>query len=153
MGKGTPGREFDIEIIRLTKNVGRPVRGVLMFNGDIIASTLELEWKYNVEKKSCIPEGLYQCVRTYDRTTNGGLHIPVTFEIKDVPSRGGILFHVGNTAKDTQGCILLGLGFGIINKQRAILNSRLGFQMFLEALSGVNDFTLRIRSDEYQSEK
>lgn len=146
-------REVDIEVLRIPSyETNRPMRGLLLFNRDILCTTLELPWRSNMRNVSCIPEGLYGCKRTYDRKTTGGLEIPVTFQVTGVDRRDGILFHVGNTAKDTHGCILLGLGFGIIDKQRGILNSKLGFQMFLESLKGVNEFTLRIRSDEYQSQ-
>lgn len=144
-------KNIEIEILRVVTQPKHPTRGVLIFNQDIIGTTLELPWEGNIRKVSCIPLGLYECKRVYDRKTSGGLFIPTTFEVMDVPNRDGILFHIGNTVNDTQGCILIGLGFGIIEKKRAILNSKLGFDMFLDSVRGVNEFTLRIRDDEYQA--
>lgn len=65
--------------------------------------TLEDPWLDNEKDKSCIPTGSYQCVR-YPSSKFGEVYL-----LQNVPDRDGILIHPGNTPKDTEGCILLGM--------------------------------------------
>lgn len=65
--------------------------------------TLELENKQNATRVSRIPSGIYEVVTR--RSKKFGLH----FHIKEVTGRSWILIHVGNTYKDTSGCVLVGL--------------------------------------------
>ena len=50
--------------------------------------------------------------------------------IKEVPNRDYILFHRGNTAKDTRGCILVGLG----SQQDIVHNSTLAMDLLLKEI-------------------
>lgn len=71
--------------------------------------TLELAWKNNQKKISCIPKGTYKVIpRT---STKYGNH----FHITNVQNRDAILFHAGNKHSDILGCILVGLGLKDIN--------------------------------------
>jgi hypothetical protein len=76
--------------------------------------TLELQYLDNKRNVSCIPAGSY-IVTKYSYS-----HYQNTFLINGVPDRDGILMHKGNFAAgnkiDTQGCILLGTGFELINQ-------------------------------------
>ncbi len=65
--------------------------------------TLELPWKNNEQRVSCIPCGLYDL--EFRNSPKYGDHILV----KDVPGRSYILFHVANYPKDIKGCIGTGL--------------------------------------------
>lgn len=124
---------MNIKIVRLTPKFDRiGVRGVLLVNGQPECTTLELPWKDNEPRISCIPEGHYKLLRTINRTTSGGLKIPQTFEVMDVPERMGILFHIGNTVKDSNGCILVGSSYGYIDEIPAILGSRVAFNKLIE---------------------
>lgn len=116
-----------------------------MINGEPSVVTLELPWRNNEFSLSCIPAGEYECKRDTNRKTTGGLKIPVTYEVSKVPSRAGILFHIGNTSKDSRGCILVGSRFGELNFQPAILGSAEGFATMLKLLSGKDSFSLIIR--------
>jgi hypothetical protein len=60
----------------------------------------------------------------------------------DVPERSHILFHAGNTHKDTHGCILLGLQFGKVGKETAILASRSAFLKFMELMGNTPEAEL-----------
>lgn len=72
-------------------------RGTLM--------TLELPWRANARRVSCIPPGVYRLApRTSPRF---GAHLDVAGEESD--GRGDVLIHAGNRVSDTQGCILPGL--------------------------------------------
>lgn len=66
----------------------------------------------------------------------------VSWEIQNVPGRTDILFHVGNNEADSEGCILLGLGFS--EYARSITSSRVAMQRFRRFLARVTEFTLVI---------
>jgi hypothetical protein len=74
--------------------------GDLMHNGLALCHTIELPWKDNQQRLSCIPEGEYELVKRYSRKF--GWHLLV----KGVASRSLILVHPANDAlKELQGCI------------------------------------------------
>jgi hypothetical protein len=80
--------------------------GDLFLNGQFQAHTLELPWKDNQRSISCIPAGTYDCRFRYPRESGSRDYLHLL--VKDVPNRDYILFHRGNSAKDTRGCILTG---------------------------------------------
>lgn len=90
-----------LELLRLSETREGTI-GCLRRNGTLWLFTLELPWSGNATGESCIPEGGYEC----------GPHVSQkfgrTYEVLNVPGRSEILFHPGNTIKDTHGCILLG---------------------------------------------
>ena len=74
--------------------------GKLESDGKFICYTIELPWKENETKVSCIPEGEYVIRKRYSRKYNWQL------EVVDVPSRKGILLHPANNAQsELKGCI------------------------------------------------
>ena len=90
--------------------------GVLSFNGKEICKTIELPWKNNQKRISCIPEGIYKIRKRFSPKFKW--HI----EIMNVKNRDYILFHPANDAlKELNGCIapvseLTGEGKGIRSK-------------------------------------
>lgn len=136
---------MDLELIRVTAKGGAATRGVLLINKEPVCCTLELPWRANEFRVSCIPDGSYQIVKTIARMTNGGMHIPETFEVQDVPNRTGILFHIGNTVADSNGCILLGESFGYIDGMPAITRSKGGFATFLSLTKDIAKASMVIR--------
>ena len=112
--------------------------------------TLEEEDAGNRSNISSIPPGWYKCTRTM--YVHGGYE---TFEITGVPDRTRILFHRGNTEEDTAGCVLVGKKFGVLQvldedtglKQHklATLQSKDGFDEFMEFFVGTNEWMLEIR--------
>jgi hypothetical protein len=61
--------------------------------------TLELPWKDNQRRVSCIPVGAYKCKK--HRSPRFGLSL----WLQDVPNRSEILIHQGNFYADILGCI------------------------------------------------
>ena len=102
--------------------------GRLFINGESFCDTLENPWLDNQRNVSCIPEGQYKVRLRLPResATRDYLHLLV----QDVPNRDWILFHIGNTAKDTSGCILVGNG----RKQNVVENSRLAMDLVIKEI-------------------
>jgi hypothetical protein len=77
---------------------------VLDANGQKLFScfTMELPWRNNERKVSCIPPGRYQVV--HRKSPKYGDH----FHILNVPNRDLILIHQANYARQLQGCIGVG---------------------------------------------
>ena len=113
-------------------------RGVLKEQGEPFLVTLENPWCFNQPSISCIPEGTY-IVQTYDSDKHHNSYI-----VTNVYGRTYILFHSGNTEKDTAGCILPGLSFGELEGQPAVLHSAQAMKV-LENRVGSEDFTLTIK--------
>lgn len=82
--------------------------GILSF-GDFECKTLELPWKNNDRRVSCIPRGIYHVEKRV--SAKYGNH----FWIKDVENRSFILIHSGNYYMNTLGCILVGTDHTDIN--------------------------------------
>ena len=102
--------------------------GELFVNGERFCDTLELPWKDNQRSISCIPEGQYKVRIRLPResATRDYMHLLV----KDVKDRDYILFHIGNTAKDTRGCILVGQG----SQQDFVSNSTLAMGLLMKEI-------------------
>ena len=81
-------------------NGDKAVLGKLYFNGGLVCYTME-----NAAK--AIPTGLYLVQNSMSPKFKREL--PIVFNA-GVSSSRGIRIHRGNTAKDSQGCILVGMG-------------------------------------------
>ena len=99
---------------------------------------LELVWKNNYKRISCIPIGDYTVEKR--NSAKYGEH----FHILNVPNRDLILIHSGNYHSDTQGCILPGIYLQDINKDNEIdvASSRVAMQDLLKLLP--DSFKLKI---------
>lgn len=113
--------------------------------GDFSCKTLELPWRENKPRSSCIPLGEYVCRMSYSPKFRRR-----TYEVFNVPQRSAIRIHPANFAGDIRlglksdllGCIALGRNFGT-DKQLMLLNSRVTVAEFERYLDG-KDFILRI---------
>jgi len=91
--------------------------GKLECEGKLICYTIELPWKNNETKVSCIPEGKYLLQKRYSNKFKWHL------ELVDVKSRSFILFHPANNAlKELNGCIapvtkISGAGLGLQSRK------------------------------------
>lgn len=112
----------------------------------IILHTGELPWRENKRKISCIPCGVYR-VEQYSSEKYRDV-----FQVKDVPGRDAILIHVGNWCgdkskgmrSDVEGCILLGMKRGILNRQKSVISSGTAMKLFRN-LVGHDEFELTIK--------
>ena len=102
--------------------------GELFLNGERMCDTLENPYINNERSISCIPEGEYKVrLRTArESATRDYLHLLV----QDVPNRDYILFHRGNSAKDTSGCILVGFA----SKQDYVKNSTFAMDLLMKEI-------------------
>jgi hypothetical protein len=127
-----------LELIRL-EDSSAGTFGVLKINKEPFCVTLEpWDWE-NMKSKSSIPAQQYT-MRRYDSPSFG-----LTFLVENVPGRTAILFHAGNTADDTAGCILLASSFGKLRGERAILNSGKTFDIFMRRMDDVDFAHLTIK--------
>ncbi len=84
----------------------KSIMGELYLNKQFNSYTLELPDLQNQRSISCIPEGTYNCRLRLPRESASRNYIHIL--VQDVPNRDYILFHRGNSPKDSRGCILLG---------------------------------------------
>lgn len=92
--------------------------------------TLELPWKYNMNRVSCIPRDTYTWVK-YQSPKHGTVLL-----LKDVPNRSMIEMHTGNYTSQILGCILPGSNHADINADGImdVTNSRNTMKKILSLL-------------------
>ena len=126
--------------------------GKLYINGHYFCDTLEdkdrglkqsMELKelkkLKIAKETAIPTGSYVLIISYSKKFKRDL-----IAVLNVPAYSGIRFHSGNTAKDTEGCILVGKNTEV----GKVLNSRYYYEnlhmMVKDALEKGEKVTLDI---------
>jgi len=125
-----------VRIVRTTTNPDTGTLGMLSIDGIPQCVTLELFSRNNMRNISCIPEGVYRCIRHESRDWD--------WRVLDVPSRSGILFHAGNTVKDIEGCILFGKYIGNVNGVKGVLESKIARLDFNSIMGAEDEFKLEI---------
>ncbi len=126
-----------LRLVRVSEYNGATM-GVLCIDDAPEFVTLEEAWRDNERKISCIPVGRYK-IKPRNSPSRGRV-----YEVVNVPERSHILIHAGNTHKDTEGCILLGMQFGSIENESAILASRSAMQRFMAIMAGTPEAELVI---------
>ena len=102
------------------KHTETAVQGRLFLGGTFICFTLE-----NAAK--AIPAGLYKLSNS--QSPKFKRELPLVYNDK-VPATRGIRIHVGNSAKDSNGCILVGMGQNYSKTaEPALLESKLAETM------------------------
>ncbi len=86
--------------------------GLMTWESQLVTFTIELPYRNNLTRLSCIPEGRYPLQKRYSERFGYHLHVC------NVPNRSLILFHPANDAlSELQGCIapvsrITGIGTG-----------------------------------------
>lgn len=85
-----------------------------------------------IEGKTAIPAGKYKVV--IDKSPKFKKDMPHILDqnLKELPNFNGVRIHAGNTADDTEGCILVGKWDG---KSSYIYDSRVTFNLFMNILT------------------
>jgi hypothetical protein len=134
-----------IKVIR-TIDTGTQTNGVLyVIDGEKIlfeCVTMELPWKDNERRVSCIPTGEYKAVK--HRSPKFG----ESLWIKDVPNRAEILIHPANHARQLLGCIAPGQKLLDIDKDghEDVTNSRATMAKILSLVPKNVDIEIVYRS-------
>lgn len=113
-----------VEVKRTFKGAEYTI-GKLYIDGAYFCDTLEdtVRMGAKIAGKTAIPAGTYKVKKTMSPRFK-----TVLPEILNVPNFTGVRIHSGNTAKDTDGCLLLGL-----NKSKgAVLNSKNAMAFFMD---------------------
>lgn len=120
--------------------------GLLLLNNQLVCYTIELPWRDNQPRVSCIPEGCYPLVKRH--SLKFGSHLL----LENVPNRSLILIHPANNAlRDLQGCIapvttLTGPGCG--SQSRAVFQPLV--QQVYAVLAQQHSVTITITKNEHQ---
>lgn len=107
---------MDIVILQRAPFLSDRTNGELSFNGEKLCDTLELPWKDNQERVSCIPEGEY-IASSFDSPHNGEVWL-----LHNVPNRSMIEMHAANFPYQLLGCVAVGTKcqFGVANSKDAL---------------------------------
>lgn len=90
-------------IVKRISDDGKQTLGTLTIDGnDFKCVTIELPYKDNQRRISCIPKGRYICKKRV--SPKYGNH----FHITDVPNRDWVLIHSANYSRQLLGCIGVG---------------------------------------------
>lgn len=132
-----------VEVVRKSKNEKQTIGQLSVINNKeviYLCNSLELPWKENKSKISCIPTGKYTCVKRRSTRAIPYQHIL----INNVEGRSGVCIHKGNYYTQIQGCILVGTSLSDINKdgELDVVNSGVAFDKLMNILP--NEFELKI---------
>ncbi len=132
-----------IRLVRLDSNDYATYGQLIDGEGRQLCVTLELPWKGNAHNVSSIPAGEYTAHRRM--SPKRGYEV---FELDNVPDRSNIELHIGNLVTDSSGCILLGSAFGLLGEKHGVIRSGEAFRAFMDAMRGVDSFTLVVLDPE-----
>ncbi len=89
---------MELELIRTYYQEG--TNGMILYQDRLVTYVIELPWKNNQARVSCIPEGRYELVKRWSLKFNRHL------QVVNVPQRELILIHPANDAmRELKGCI------------------------------------------------
>jgi hypothetical protein len=118
-------------VLELTRTYfPKGTNGKLECKGKSICNTIELPWRENETRVSCIPEGKYFIKKRYSQKFQWHL------EVLNVKNRSLILFHPANNALlELNGCIapvtkLSGPGLGLMSRKAFISLKSMVYKAF-----------------------
>jgi hypothetical protein len=91
--------------------------GTLLWDNHRLCDTLELPWKDNQLKISCIPEGTYTAI-AFQSPHNGDVWL-----LENTTPRSLIEIHAANVTSELLGCVAVGTK-GKLGQQPAVLRSK-----------------------------
>lgn len=106
--------------------------------------TVELPWRNNEPRVSCIPEGDYALVPR--RFYRGGYD---TWEVVQVPERSHILIHVANWPDELAGCIGIGSYFTGRSGMWGVAKSQKAFYAFHSVLLSQSPVGMLVKWKSY----
>jgi hypothetical protein len=105
--------------------------GKLYVNEEFECYTLEdLERPIKIKGKTAISVGRYEII--IDDSQRFGRQLPI---LLNVPDFEGVRIHSGNTAADTEGCILV----GVIKNESSIGESKVAFEQLFNKLKPASE--------------
>jgi hypothetical protein len=115
-----------------------------------VCMTVEPPWRHNAHGESCIPAGDYVMEMRQSPIVARITHNDFTrgWEIIGVPKRDLIMIHPGNFAGDdgdTDGCVLVGRAYGVMDCKPGITASRATFKDLMERLNQLTKWRIVIR--------
>jgi Family of unknown function (DUF5675) len=135
---------MELELIR--KYFDEGTNGQILYQESLVTYTIELPWKNNQARVSCIPEGRYELIKRF--SPKFGRHL----QIMNVCAREYILIHPANEAlRELKGCIapvclITGAGKGI--RSRMALNRLI--TLVYDALDRHDQVFITIKKDDYE---
>jgi hypothetical protein len=104
--------------------------GELATNGKFECYTLEdVPRNIKIDHRTCIPYGMYQVIITFSERFQKPMPL-----LLNVQNFEGVRIHSGNTAEDTEGCILV----GTTKEVDFIGNSRAAYKVLFRKLQSAN---------------
>lgn len=123
-------------LLKRTTKTDKSTIGELFVDGKFECYTLEdVEREVKIKGETAISKGVYGVEITMSSRFKKMLPLLI-----NVPNFEGVRIHPGNTAKDTEGCILVGMSKDV----NAVWNSKLAFQKLFEKMKVAESITLTI---------
>lgn len=128
-----------IEVIREKSNA-ECTFGKLYIDGKFYCNTLEdIQRDVKIKGETAIPKGVYQVTLRNAGGKNekykdkfGNWHKGMLY-LNNIPNYEYVLIHIGNTKKDSEGCILVGLGKDV--KSNSITQSTDAYKLIYPVIS------------------
>lgn len=114
--------------------------GELYADGNMVCYTIEdVVREKKIPGQTAIFRGRYKVTVTFSKRFQRDLPL-----INDVPQFEGVRIHPGNTAEDTEGCILPGMSVGPDGS--SVLESRFAFNKLFEMIKSAGEVWIDIRN-------
>ena len=155
----SPLNDATITVLRYIDD-GQTTLGLIFVKNRFFAYTLEdTKREVKVAGETRIPAGKYNLAfmphvtkltqRYRDRFDWFDKHL----HIQDVPNFTGVYIHLGNSKKDTEGCLLVADGVNAANAEKVITHSTVAFKRFYQTVSALintgDAVTIRIWDEEW----
>lgn len=138
--EGTPLSSTYLSVLRYLDD-GQTTLGLLFLDNRFFAYTLEDTHRdTKVAGSTRVPSGTYplelnknltDLTKTYrNRFPWFDYHV----ELMNIPNFSRVYIHIGNTHKDTEGCILIADGVNAADPQKMVSHSRLAFERFYKTI-------------------